>query len=349
VVEARGELDQEQGGTVMPITFIQGSAANGTGGTTTVSLAFTGAVTPGDLILVTSSNVSAGNSPTAQDSVNLTPYSLATIQSGAATSPIFWFQTPLGGSGFTITVTWPFSEFPSIAIAQFSAGVPGTWALDGAPSNNSGTSSTPTSGNITIGAGPDVAFSAISWSGSDTLSAGSGWTLGNQANFLGGTAYGSGFQYILNDVSGLVVPAAGFTGTISWGMAAAAFKFTPSSIPPTTATLSGSTTGTVGVPVTYTVTLDHPALSGGVSCPVTSSNGGDTVATSPIVIAQGSSTGTITITPSSVGARTITLGTTTPSLTIAGSPITLTAMAVPVTALYPIDPRQGTILPLGSN
>lgn len=95
---------------------------------------------------------------------------------------------------------------------------------------------------------------------------------------------------------------------------------------PTTATLSGPSTSVVGsASSNFTITLDQPAQSGGVSCVVTSSGGGDTITTSPVVIAQGVSTGTFTITASASGARTITLASTTPSLTIAGSPITLTA------------------------
>lgn len=97
---------------------------------------------------------------------------------------------------------------------------------------------------------------------------------------------------------------------------------------PTTATLSGPTTSTEGLPSTaYFITLDQPAASGGVSCAITSSVGGDTITSTPIVIAQGQTQGMFTVTASTLGARTITLASTTPSLTISGSPITLTAAA----------------------
>ncbi len=102
---------------------------------------------------------------------------------------------------------------------------------------------------------------------------------------------------------------------------------------PTTATLSGPTIGLIGVPSTnFTITLNSAAGTGGVSCPVTSSHSGDSVTSTPVVIAAGQTTGTFTVTPSphnlgDVGTRNITLGTTTPSLTIAGSPIAYLAQA----------------------
>lgn len=97
-----------------------------------------------------------------------------------------------------------------------------------------------------------------------------------------------------------------------------------------TATLSGPGTGPVNSASTsFTITLDAVAPSGGVSCPVTSSNGSDTVTTSPVVISAGNTSGTFTVTAINAGLRNITLATTTPSLTIAGSPISYLATAGP--------------------
>ncbi len=98
---------------------------------------------------------------------------------------------------------------------------------------------------------------------------------------------------------------------------------------PTTATLSGPASGLVGaVSGNFAITLDQPAQSGGVSCPISSSVGGDTITSTPVVIASGQSTGAFTITPSTVGSRNITLGATTPSLTVAGSPKAYNATAL---------------------
>lgn len=104
---------------------------------------------------------------------------------------------------------------------------------------------------------------------------------------------------------------------------------------PTTATLYGPITGTAGVESTaFTIQLDQPAPSSGISCSITSSVGGDTITSTPIVIASGQMSGTFTITPtvSTTGNRDITLASTTPTLTIAGSPITYDAIAPPITA-----------------
>lgn len=94
---------------------------------------------------------------------------------------------------------------------------------------------------------------------------------------------------------------------------------------PTSATLSGPTSGMGGVPSTnFTVTLDSAAGPGGVSVAITSTVGGDTITSTPLMIPNGSTTGTFTLTPSTIGNRDISI-TTTPALTIIGSPITYTA------------------------
>lgn len=102
--------------------------------------------------------------------------------------------------------------------------------------------------------------------------------------------------------------------------------------PATTARLSGPTTASVGVPVTYTVSLDGLAPSGGVSCPVACTNGW-TVTTSPVVIAENRTYGTFTVTPTTENTSAVSLSATTPVLTRAGSPISLVATALPATEI----------------
>jgi hypothetical protein len=126
-------------------------------------------------------------------------------------------------------------------------------------------------------------------------------------------------------------------GSSGLTIAGSPISYTGTSAPPTLATLSGPTSGVVGIGADFTITLDHPAGVGGVSCPVSSSVGGDTVTSSPLVIPAGSSSGIVTITASSAGARSITLGATTPGLSLAGSPITFTARAsLNVTGTTPV-------------
>ena len=96
------------------------------------------------------------------------------------------------------------------------------------------------------------------------------------------------------------------------------------------ATLTGPPSGPIlGASSPFIITLDAGAPAGGVSCPVSSSVGGDTVTTSPVAISAGLTTGTFTVTASGAGLRNISLNTTTPSLTIAGSPIAYLATSGP--------------------
>ncbi len=92
-----------------------------------------------------------------------------------------------------------------------------------------------------------------------------------------------------------------------------------SPVAPTTATLSGPTSGLVGVAsAAFTITLNSAATVS-ESFPITYAGG--SVTTSPVVIGIGQTTGTFTVTPSSGGANNVTLGAGTTGLTIAGSPI----------------------------
>jgi len=95
---------------------------------------------------------------------------------------------------------------------------------------------------------------------------------------------------------------------------------------PTTATLSGPSAGVVSVASTdFTITLDHAATAA-VTYTIASTVGGDTITTSPVVIAIGQTTGTFTITPHTVASRNISF-TNDRSLTLAGSPIAYNATA----------------------
>jgi hypothetical protein len=101
----------------------------------------------------------------------------------------------------------------------------------------------------------------------------------------------------------------------------------------TTATLSiASGSGPSGTPVELTVTLDLPAGSGGLTVPIaqtggtgtlSSTSGGSTV--SSITIAQGASSGTFWWNSSAAGTASITIGPTSPVLTLSGSPKSFTA------------------------
>lgn len=137
-----------------------------------------------------------------------------------------------------------------------------------------------------------------------------------------------GGEYFIGDIAEVLIYSAALDSTDQASLESYLGRWVASSAP-TTATLSGPTSGTVGVASTnFTITLDQAAESGGVSCVITDSVGGDTVTTSPVVISSGNTTGTFTITPSTTGDRNITLTSATKqspqsgTLTVAGSPIT---------------------------
>jgi len=209
---------------------------------------------------------------------------------------------------------------PTGTIGLESSG--GTAGLDSGGTYNGGANS----GALTV-TGSDLIYAVANevYGSGTSITPGSGFTAG-YVNISTTNYSGIAGEYALNITSGLN-PAMTLGGSPNWSMASMAIKGTGSG--PTTATLSeGAASGLVGVAsANFTVTLDQAAQTGGVSCPITSSVGGDTITSTPVVIASGNSTGTFTITPSTVGSRNITLGTTTPSLTIAGSPQAYNSLA----------------------
>jgi hypothetical protein len=107
---------------------------------------------------------------------------------------------------------------------------------------------------------------------------------------------------------------------------------------PTAATLSGPTSGIVGVQTTaFTVTLNQPASTGGVTVTPASRNGSDTFQAtqgganvSTITLPAGSTSGTFSLTPGgTTGNRTISISA--GSLSTPGSPLTYDALTTATT------------------
>jgi hypothetical protein len=196
------------------------------------------------------------------------------------------------------------------------------------------------------------AFSIATSAGTYQLTAG-GFTDPLLTN-PGGVTWSSGTPSIatVGATTGLVTAVANGSATItatgirdsSQTATSTATITNQATLAPTTATLSGPPIGPVGAASTnFTITLDHAAQSGGVSCPITSSVGGDTITSTPVVIASSQITGTFTVTASTSGSRNITLGITTPSLTIDSSPLSYTAYTV--VAAVKIDCTTATTTP----
>jgi len=319
----------------------------GIGGTSAASQALTLTTAPaaGDFIVLLYEAFHAAGPPTSA-TITDNKGGNTWVQDTFGSDPVpnrsvgIWHTTVVnGGAGFQVTVT-PNTTAENNLVLHRYASPGGTVSLDSAAHNHAETSTAITSGALTVtGSGPDLAVAIAGDGVADLNSAGTGFTL--QADITTGSTDYFSSEDQLGVTAGLT-PNFPFT-TSGWICAAAAYKYGSSG--PTTATISAaSTSGLVGaVSGTFTVTLNSAAQTGGVSCPITSSVGGDTVTTSPVVIASGQTTGTFTITPSTVGSRNVTLGTTTPSLTISGSPIAYNSLYCALTLDNTSPPSNRTI------
>ncbi len=297
--------------------------------TASESLALTNPVSTGDLVICLyecEGNPGAASATISDNKGGNTWHQDLIGTGGSYRLVVIWSTTVVnGGSGFQVTVTPNVSVANNVALHRY-ANPGGTVTSESSSSNYSATSAPITAGSLTIATGPDLVVVEGGAANNDINSAGSGFTL--QKDIATGSDYFATEDQI--GVSSGLNPAFGIT-TSTWICGAVAYKFAASG--PTMATLSGPTVGLIGVTSTnFTITLDQAAQSGGVSCPITSSHSGDTITSTPVVITIGNLTGTFTVTPSphnlgDTGTRNITLGTTTPSLTITGSPIAYLAQA----------------------
>lgn len=97
---------------------------------------------------------------------------------------------------------------------------------------------------------------------------------------------------------------------------------------PTTATLSLPSTATTGVAINGTVTLDAPAVSN-TACSLAISDGGTLTPPSPVVLAGQTTIGFTASWPAAGAGRTVALNSTSPSLTPAGTPRSVTVSDPP--------------------
>ena len=119
----------------------------------------------------------------------------------------------------------------------------------------------------------------------------------------------------------------------------------------TTATLTiASGSGMAGTPVELTVTLDQPAGFGDVVVPVAQTGGTGTLSATSggslitsITITQGATTGTFWWNPTAGGTASITIGRTSPALTLVGSPRSYAASAAAATAWTLGGPTGGVV------
>ncbi len=315
----------------MSWTHVQGTgAAASEAGDASIVATFGSSVTAGNLIVVCIANYGSFT-PVVSDSKNSVDYTLAANEiSGSFQSLIYYYIPLIGGTGFEISAVAGGESYFAISIDEYSFSPGASISVD-SNAGATGSASPATLASALTVSGTDLIVAVTQCPAYGTYTVGSGFTAGYTNNYAAGNSMGIGTEYLLNETSN-VNPTMAVTAS-SWYFAAAAFKATGGGSGPTTATLSGPTIGLIGVTSTnFTITLNQAAQSGGVSCPITSSHSGDTITSTPVVIASGQTTGTFTVTPSphnlgDVGARNITLGATTPSLTIENSPIPYLASA----------------------
>jgi len=294
----------------------------------TCEIGVTTPVTAGNLILVTVSGTA--NVASVYDSVNGSghPYTQVYTESGVNYwTFVFMLKVPAGGSNFTVSATGVDSA-PVMNVAEFSAGAGETYAVEGTPTY------------VTLGTTGAISIPALANTAGDLvyvpipcINIGSTFTPGSGAAALAvaGTV-GSGYaicgEYYLSATANLAATAT-LNAVYEWSGAAVAIKAT---VAPTTATLSGPSTGKIGAASSvFTITLNS-ATSTTLSFPITYAGG--TASPNPVVITSGP-TGTFTVTPTSSGASNVTLGAGTTGLTIAGSPISYTATASTATLSGP--------------
>ncbi len=282
---------------------------------------------------ITSWQSPAVASYTVVDNKGNTWHKVDSRQNGTTARGDVWYTVvTTGGSGLQITITPNASAYIVSLVAEFSC--------SGTPSlvdhhATAGTNTPAACSSVTV-TGNCVLLGWLDNVSATAITAGSGFTIPTGGNLFTHAAEDACFEYALNVTTSQAV-FYGDNASSSWTVYGVSFSEGGSSAP-TTATLSGPTSGTVGVASTnFTITLDYAAQSGGVSCTITDSVGGDTITSTPVVIASGQTTGTFTITPSTTGNRTITLASTSPTLTIAGSPITYNSLAPATARRFNVD------------
>src|SRR5208282_5953740 len=267
----------------------------------------------------------------------------------AGSTSVTFYLTPGGSAGNrSISVTTTPALTYSGSPITYSAAAPPTAATVAGPTSGvigvESTAFTVTVNQPALTGG--VTVTPASTSGSDTFQAAAG---GSNVTSVTIPAGSTSVTFYLTpggsagnrSISVTTTPALTYSGSpITYSAAA----------PPTAATVAGPTSGVIGVESTaFTVTVNQPALTGGVTVTPASTSGSDTFQATAggsnvtsVTIPAGSTSVTFYLTPGgSAGNRSISV-TTTPALTYSGSPITYSA-AAPPTAATVAGPTSGVI------
>jgi len=224
----------------------------------TLTCNFPGAVTAGDLIVVSVVGYNPDASQSVQDAVNTTNYTLLKYNtSGGFSAWIWWFVAPSGGSAsaFTITVSSPSLNDMAICIDEFSFTSGATISQDSNGGNN-GTSSPASLGSSLTVTGSDLVLACVCQASWTTYTQGSGFALSpGCVAYSSGHYMGNGSEYALN-VTTNSNPSMTLSGgsATAWTLAAGALVATGGTPSPSTG--SGA------------ITLGGLTVSGSASCTV---------------------------------------------------------------------------------
>lgn len=211
------------GGALVAHTFCQSAST----GCTTPAINTTGSTL---LVIFVSKLQSA--TVTVSDSKNntWTGATEACHTTGGSDARIWYVNsvTPTTDSAQTFTIS-AVGSFPSLYVETFSGSL--TSPFDTENNNCGGPAiTTITTGSITPGANGEIIVSAISLDGTGPTSIDSGLAITDSSSLIGGTAYGGGAAYYIQNSKGAINPTWTF-GSGSPSAAIVAFKATA---PPTT-------------------------------------------------------------------------------------------------------------------
>jgi hypothetical protein len=206
-------------------TYAQG--ASGHTVTSTLTIPLPGSTPAGNLLDVALANYnSAVGTVSVHDDVGVSFTRAVGLLANSVDIEIWYRIAP---STRTYSVIFSNISYIAVAVDDFSPGG-GSPTLDNTASN-SGSSTTPSSGNVTI-AGNDLVYGAAGTSAAQgAFTAGSGYTLTESVGYSNSSNQGVAGEYKLNVSTGPVNPGMTLGTSAPWAMAAATFKLPPSGVP----------------------------------------------------------------------------------------------------------------------
>jgi hypothetical protein len=343
----------------MSFTVVQTAVGNATGASSSpVTASFGSAVTAGNIIVIIPQAIVQTNAPgltwsavgdnKSNSYTQEYTHNISASSGGQWDTIDFWLAlATTGGTGVTVTATPSTSANLDLFALEISySGLTPIFV----GSNQQGAASPGTSlstGNITV-AGNGLVIAVGNSFQLGNLTVGGGYTQAGVITGVSGVCQGL-CQYLANTSTTPAAPTMTNGGSSPWFMAGFSLEEVAG---PTMATLAGPSpsSGLVGQQSgAFSVTLDVQAPFGGITVNLSSNGSGDTFQ----AVVSGSNVTTVTIpagqtsvnfylTPGTTGTRHVSI-TTTPTLTIAGSPVTYTSNSNTATSYTFSGPSGGIV------